>query len=237
MTTTAVPAARSTDEAARLRSYGLVGAIASLVGAACAVLIIAWEPMVAEERFSYPFDATWYAVAQSFFAVQHVAMLPLFVGLLVLERRYPSRALRIGIWIALVGQLLLTAMELVAIGAADAMLTDSTGQLVGGLYSVPMILLGVGPVVAGVGALRAGLFAGPARWLLLALGGYVFAVMFPAVFGPMVAGRIAIGVWLLGFAALGLVMRSTAQSSAQSSVQSSGASPESSVSPSITTTA
>ena len=65
--------------------------------------------------------------------------------------------------------------------------------------------------------------------MLLALGGYVFVVMFPAVFGPMVAGRVAIGVWLLGFAALGLAMRRTAQSSP--------ASPASSVSPSITTTA
>ena len=83
--------------------------------------------------------------------------------------------------------------------------------MVGGLYSVPMILLGVGPVVAGVGALRAGLFAGPARWLLLGLGVYVFVVMFPAVFGPMVAGRIAIGVWLLGFAALGLAIRRVAR--------------------------
>ncbi len=162
---------------------------------------------MAEERFSYPFDATWYVVAQSFFALQHIAMLPLFLGLLLLERRHPSRALRIGTWVALVGQLLLTAMELVAITAVDAQLTDSTGQLVGGLYSVPMLLLGVGPIVAGVGALRAGLFDGPARWLLLALGVYVFVVMFPAVFGPMVVGRIAIGVWLLGYAALGWAMR------------------------------
>ncbi len=133
-------------------------------------------------------------------------MLPLFLGLLILERRHPSRALRVGTWIALVGQVLLTVMELVAITAADAQLTDSTGQLVGALYSVPMILLGVGPVVAGIAAVRVGLFEGPARWLLLALGVYVFVVMFPAVFGPMVAGRIAIGVWLLGYAALGLVI-------------------------------
>ena len=41
------------------------------------------------------------------------------------------------------------------------------------------------------------------RWLPLIMGGYVFVVMFPAVFGPLVAGRIAIGVWMLMFAALG----------------------------------
>jgi hypothetical protein len=229
MTTTAVPATRVTDDAARLRSYGLVGAIASLVGAACAVVLSAWEPMVAEDRFSYPFDATWFVTWQTVFAVQHVAMLPLFAGLLILERRRPSRALRIGTWIALVGQVALTAMELVALVATNAPLETGRGAVVGGLYGVPMVLLGVGPVVAGIGALRTGLFAGPARWLLLALGVYVFVVMFPAVFGPMVAGRIAIGVWLLGFAALGLALRRWAQSSADS--------PASSVSPSITTTA
>jgi hypothetical protein len=228
-TSTVTTDQRTIDGDARLRLYGLVGAVASLVGAASAVVLIAWEPMVAEERFSYPFDATWYAVAQTFFAIQHVAMLPLFLGLLVLERRHSSRTLRVGTWIALVGLVLLTVMELVAITAADSLLTDSTGELVGALYSVPMILLGIGPVVAGIAALRVGLFDGPARWLLLALGVYVFVVMFPAVFGPMVAGRIAIGVWLLGYAALGLALRRAAQSPAPP--------PSSSVSPSMTTTA
>jgi hypothetical protein len=206
MTSAAVPAAATSSESSRLRSYGLVGAVASVVGAASAVVLIAWEPQVGDERFSYPLDATAYTVAQVFFAVQHVAMLPLFLAVLVLARRHSSRALVIGGWIALVGQVLLTVMELVAIAARDSLMTDSTGSLIGGLYSVPMILLGVGPLVAGWGALRTSLFDGPARWLLLALGVYVFVVMFPAVFGPMVAGRIAIGVWLLGFAWLGLVI-------------------------------
>ena len=197
----------------RLSTYGLVGAAASAVGAALAVVLIAWDPQVADDRFSYPFDATWFATAQVVFAVQHVAMLPLFAGLLLLERRHPSRALRVGTWIALVGQVLLTVMELVAITAADDALETGWGAVVGGLYSVPMILLGVGPVVAGIGALRTGLFAGTSRWLLLGLGVYVFVVMFPAVFGPMIAGRLAIGVWLLGFAALGLAIRSVARDS------------------------
>jgi hypothetical protein len=198
--TTSHPSASTTS---RLRVYGLVGAVASLVGAACAVAIIAWDPTVDENRFSYPFDATSYVVAQSFFVLQHLAMLPLFLGLLILERRHHSRALRLGTWVAFAGLVMLTVMEGVAIAARNAAIDDSTGTLIGTLYSLPMLLLGVGPLVAGIGALRVGLFDGPARWLLLALGVYVFVVMFPAVFGPMVAGRIAIGVWLLGYAWLG----------------------------------
>ena len=209
VTSTATPTVTVCDH--RLRTYGLVGAVASLVGAVCAVVIIAWEPMVAEDRFSYPFDAGWFAAWQVVFAVQHAAMLPLFAGLLILERRHPSRALRIGTWVALAGQVALTVLELVAITAADSPVDTGRGAVVGGLYGVPMVLLGLGMVVAGVGALRAGLFEGAARWLPLALGGYVFVVLFPAVFGPMVAGRIAIGVWLLGFAALGLAIRRSAR--------------------------
>ena len=63
-------------------------------------------------------------------------------------------------------------------------------------------------------------------------GVYVFVVMFPAVFGPMVAGRIAIGVWLLGYAGLGL--RGCRRAAV---VVRRPGSPASSVSPSITTTA
>ena len=58
-------------------------------------------------------------------------------------------------------------------------------------------------VVAGLGLARQPVLAGAGRWLPLIMGGYVFVVMFPAVFGPLVAGRIAIGVWMLMFAALG----------------------------------
>jgi hypothetical protein len=167
--------------------------------------------MVAEDRFSYPFDAGWFTTWQLVFAVQHAAMVPLFAGLLILERRRPSRALRVGTWVALAGQVALTVMELVALTAADSPLDTGRGAVVGGLYGVPMVLLGVGMVIAGVGAQRVGLFDGAARWLPLALGVYVFVVLMPAVFGPMVAGRIAIGVWLLGYAALGLAIRRAAR--------------------------
>ena len=203
----AVPATGSTtDDAARLRAFGLVGAAASVVGAASAGAIIAWPPMVQESRFSYPFDATWYIASQCFFVLQHLAMLPLFLGLLLAERRHPCRTLRIATWIALLGQVALAVTELTAVAAVEALSSDTVSQVVGGLYGVPMLLLGIGLVVAGIGAIRAGLFDGAARWLVLALGVYVFLVLFPAVFGGVLAGRIAIGVWLLGFTALGLVL-------------------------------
>ena len=70
---------------------------------------------MAEDRFSYPFDAGWFVTWQVVFAVQHAAMLPLFVGLLILERHTRHGPCGSAPWIALVGQVLLTVMELVAI--------------------------------------------------------------------------------------------------------------------------
>jgi uncharacterized membrane protein len=85
---------------------GRITVVGGLLGAVSAVVIIAWPDQVSVQHFSYPFDATSYTVAQSWFAV-------------------------------------------------------------------------------------------------LALGVYLFVVMFPAVFGPLLVGRMAIGLWMLMFAVLG----------------------------------
>ena len=194
------------------RTYGLVGAVASLDRRRARRGAHRLGPEVAEDRFSYPFDATWFTTWQVVFAVQHAAMLPLFVGLLILERRHPSRALRIGTWIALVGQVLLDRH-----GAGRDLRRARTARDRArrrGRRPVRRAddrCWASALVVAGVGASRRGSLQRAGSWLLLGLGVYVFVVLFPAVFGPMVAGRIAIGVWLLGFAALGLAIRRVAR--------------------------
>ena len=209
-TLTRSPATRT--NARRLRVSGLVGAASGVLGTAFALAIIFWPPMVGQDRFSYPFDASWFVLAQLLFAVQHVGMLPVFLGVLVLERRRPSRTLRFGTWLALIGQVALTVLELIAISARNGSVASGTGATVGASYAAPMVLLGVGLTIAGVGALRVRLWKGAGRWLLLASGVYVFVVLFPAVFGPLVAGRIAIGVWSLMFAWLGLLLAGEARS-------------------------
>jgi hypothetical protein len=74
---------------------------------------------------------------------------------------------------------------------------------VGSSYGLAMLLIGVGLVIAGLVIVRRRMLTGCARWITFATGGYVFVILFPAVFGPNVAGRLAIGVWMLGWAALG----------------------------------
>jgi hypothetical protein len=67
--------------------------------------------------------------------------------------------------------------------------------VVASLFGAAVAIMARRPVLPGWG-----------RWLAPALGAYVFVPMFLAVFGPMVLGRVAVGVWLLMFAALGVAL-------------------------------
>ena len=62
-------------EARRLHALGVTTVVAGILGAASAIVIIAWPDQVSDQHYSYPFDATRYAAAQSWFAVQHLSLI------------------------------------------------------------------------------------------------------------------------------------------------------------------
>jgi hypothetical protein len=70
-------------------------------------------------------------------------------------------------------------------------------------YGISVTAIGVGMIVAGIAAVRAGVWSGWSRWTPLAIGVAAFAVVTPAMFGGFVAARLGIGFWMLLFAALG----------------------------------
>lgn len=187
-----------------VRVLGIVTIVASLIGAACAVFIIVFPAQVSEDRYSYPFDAATYAATQSFFAVHHLGIIAGLVGLVMLAWPTATRPTRVGLVVSIVGLIGLTACEVFAISAADELVGSSQADAVNNAYGIPMTVIGVGLVLAGIGLYRRPVLTGVGRWIVLALGIYVFVPMFPAVFGPMVLGRIAIGIWMLLFALLGI---------------------------------
>lgn len=181
----------------------LAGAV---IGFAQALFMLFVAPTVGEDRYSYPLTPTGFTIAQLAFAIQHLMLL---VGVVALARSAWTRRSRlavVGFWIAAVGFLLLTAMEVLALTAADAATVSSEADLVNSLYGIPTIVCGVGLLVGGIGFARASGLLGWRRWLPLVLGAYVFVPLFPAIFAPYVWGRIAIGVWMLLFAGLGWML-------------------------------
>jgi hypothetical protein len=198
MNTTLAAPSRIT-RAARICFWG------GLIGAAQAVVLLLVPPVVGPERFSYPFDATGYVLAQLSFAAQHLLLLPGVLALLWAAGP-ASRTVRPALATAFVGMGLLVMMELVALAVAGAAMTDPSAVLVSALYGIPTLLIGAGLLVGGIGIVRARLWDGWRRWVPLVTGAYVFVVLLPGLMAPFWAGRVVIGVWMLLFAALGVAL-------------------------------
>ncbi len=73
-------------------------------------------------------------------------------------------------------------------------------------FGVASILIGIGLVMAGASVVRARTWTGWHRFMPLACGAAVFVIVIPGIFGPFIAGRLAIGIWMLMFAGLGLAL-------------------------------
>lgn len=177
--------------------------VAGATGAATAVFLAVVPAAVNDDRFSYPLTTAGFAVIQVFFFVHHLA---LAWGLYAVWQRGYGGA---GAWAWLAGALsviamtLLAVQELVVISAADAAYPSAQTDVVEGIYGVLSMLNGVALIGLGVAVAVARRWHGWRRWTVLALGIYVFVPMTPAIFGPFVVARLAIGGWMLLFAALG----------------------------------
>jgi hypothetical protein len=204
MTASTMTAISRTDRSSPLA--GWICLAGALIGLAQGLFMMVVSPVVGEDRYSYPFTPTGFTIAQLSFGVQHLMLL---VGVVALARASWTRRSRlavVGFWIAAVGFLLLTAMELLALTAANAATASPEADLVNNLYGIPTIICGIGLLIGGVGFVQASRLSGWRRWLPLILGIYVFVPLMPAIFAPYVWGRIAISVWMLLFAGLGWMM-------------------------------
>ncbi len=204
MSTATLTTARSRST---VRQAGAWCLAAGIVGAAQAAIVLAWSPQVPESRFSYPFSGAGFAVAQASFFLQHLPLIAGVVALLALPAVRASHVAVIATRAAAVGLVLLAVNELVTISAYDAA-TDSThATVVENLYGPPVLLIGIGLVVAGFALLRRGTTGWDgARWMpaiILLLGVYVFVPLTPAIMGSFTAGRLGIGGWLLLFGVFG----------------------------------
>jgi hypothetical protein len=190
---------------------GWVCLVAGVLGLASAILLIGVQPSVGVDHFSYPFTAAEFAVAQVWFSVQHLGLLAGLYGLWRSGAVGTSRLGRWGAWGAIVGMGLLTVTEVVAIWGSDAVRPSARTDMIGSLYGISSILIGVTLIMAGIAVLRTGRWHGWRRVLPLILGVFVFVPLTPALFASYVLARLAIGGWMLGFAFLGWALLKTAR--------------------------
>jgi hypothetical protein len=199
----ATDAALSRPRISFIKWSGIVCMWAGILGAVSGIYLAVVPPDVALSRFSYPLDASQFALIQVWFGVQHVGLMLGLVGLGLSGAAGTGRTGRFGLISAIGGMAVLTMTEFAAILAASA----STGATVVTRleigYGVSTTLVGVGLVIVGISVLRAAVWRGWRRFLPLTLGIYVFVPMTPALSGPFVAARLAITGWMLLFGLLG----------------------------------
>lgn len=198
------------SSARRVRRLGAWCLGGGLLGAAEGVITLAWPHQVTEERFSYPFDAFWFVIAELSYAVQHLLLVAGGVALLRLPVVSASRAARIATRVAVTGLVLLVVAELSALALYDAALDSTVATVIATSFMLPVLLIGVGFTVAGVALIRQGA-AGRAgvRWLpaaVLAPGVYVFTLFIPLINQSDFIARLGIGGWMLSFAVLGYAL-------------------------------
>ncbi len=189
--------------AANLMRLGKWCVVASLVGVAQGAAVLAWPHQVPDIRYSFPFTSSWYVIAQATFFLQH---LPLVASVGAVAATPEVRRARLAHWAlvaATAGLGLLALMELVAMSAATTINNSVLGTTVSSLYSVPVLMIGVGMVMAGVVLLRQHVL-GRLPWILLALGLFVFVGLTPALAtDSFVGGRLAIMAWMALYVVLG----------------------------------
>jgi hypothetical protein len=194
-----------------VKTAGLLCLVGAVIGVISALVTAFIPPAVSFDRFGYPYTPTGFLLVQFVFMFNHVLLL---VGILGLARSGAagSRVLgRVGVWISLVGMAALTLCEVWAMTFATSPYPGPGTDALDTSFGVASILIGVGLVLAGVAVARAGEWTGWRRFVPLICGVAVFVIVIPGVFGPFLAGRLVLAVWMLMFAALGWALYTQAR--------------------------
>ncbi len=204
-----------------LRPFGLACAASGIVGVAVCILTLSYPAAVPSNRWSYPFDANTQWIVGLVLAVTHLLTLAGFLGVLVARPFGPSRAATIGLWVAVVGYVGLTACEVFS-GAIGSQRNDSTdANALGGAYGLTSLLIAIGSIVAGVVIVRR-LGLRSIGWSMVLWSGILILVLVtPAsISDNLVASMVALTLWSLTLVPLGLAV-TRAQDQAQVAPRSS----------------
>lgn len=181
----------------------LTGLIGLATGLLSSLVLLAWPSQAPIEQVSYRFTIEGFLAAQGWFFVHHWGLVLTLVALALSSAVGRGRIARAGAWVAVGGMVMLTFAELLSMRYANMDNEAANAGLIGTSYGVSCTVTGMGMLAAGAGVVRAGVWSGWHRWVPLAIGITVFAVVTPGMFGGFVIARLAIGFWMLLFAALG----------------------------------
>jgi len=117
-----------------------------------------------------------------------------------------SRGGRVGSRLAVVGMALLIPCELAFIPFASSTDSDPGPIFASTVIGIASVIAGAGFIVAGIAVLRTKAWSGPARYLPLLVGVWVFVPMTPLIIADGHLFYVGVGSWNLLLAGLGLAL-------------------------------
>lgn len=174
-----------------------------VLGAASALVLLGWPAQSPAALYSHPFTTGGFLVAQAWFFVHHLGLLPALVVLARSPGITGGRVARAGASLSVLGMVGLSLAELLAMRYGELDSDVANEGPAGAAYGITVTVIGVGMVIAGIGVARTRAWPGWHRWTPLAVGIAVFVAVTPGMFGGFVLARLVIGLWFLLFAAVG----------------------------------
>jgi hypothetical protein len=187
-----------------ISTCGKVLFVTGILGALTVIPMLTWPIESPEGLVRYPFTLETFRAFQAWFFVHHIGLVVGAIGFAFSGAAGESRVGRIFAWVAVIGMLGLSGMELFTreFGELD-MKAANTGAMGAG-YGISTNLVGLGMLVSGVSVLRARIWSGWWRFTPLLVGITHFVLVTPAIFSNgWVIARLAIGTWMLLLGALG----------------------------------
>lgn len=207
ITDTAPPRSR------QLRGLGTALVISGVMGVVVGILTIMYSPAVPTDQWSYPFTLGWQLTVSVVLALAHLLTLVGFIGVLRANPHRNSRVAAIALWVAIAGFGLLAISEVLS-GAIGAESTDSSAAAsVGTVFGIASLLVAAGSIVAGVVIVRAKVWDGLGRWIVLASGLVLLVLVTPSnIVGDPTFRNISLILWTLTLIPLGQAVARSARS-------------------------
>ena len=187
------------------RGLGLACAASGVLMVLLAIPIGMHIGDASENQWSYPQSAGVFLVEAVLLAVAHLLSAAGFVGALRLKAYGGSRAGRVGLWVAVFGLVGLAAAEIASGVIAKEASDSEIASAVSTAFGITSLVFAVGAIVGGLAVVRAGVWPGRWKWVVLATGVVTIVLVTPAnISGSLPFRQAALLIWSLLFIPLGL---------------------------------
>lgn len=189
-----------------LRALGLACAVSGVLSVGVGVFEVLFNPGdVPDDRWGYPLTPTQVIGVSVVLAVAHLLQAGGFVGIKRLRAAGDGRVSQLGITLAVVGLVALGVAEVASALIAGEPVDSGGAVAVAAFFGVSSLTFAAGAIAAGIGVIRARIWTGWGRWLVLATGVVIVVLVTPANIAGVWAIRVpSLMLWSALFIPLGL---------------------------------